>query len=447
MRLFVDKTGKHGPATWEVGDYPKGQEDYPVSGVSWYEAAAYAEFAGKSLPTIYHWDRAAFTWASPEIVPVSNLNANGPRPAGVSQSMNRFGIYDLAGNVREWCFNSSSRVGQRFILGGGWNDPGYGFNDAFTQSSFDRSETNGFRCIKYLGTVTNRGALEGTVPLPFRDFLREPRVPYATFKLFLKQFDYDRTELHPVVESVREDEEWRREKISFAAAYGGERIVAYLFLPRNATPPFQTVIYFPGSGAIHTRSSDSLQPGSRVDFILKSGRALLYPVYKSTFERGDNLVSDYPEETNTWKEHVIMWGKDVRRSIDYLATRKDIDTGKIAYYGASWGGAMGAFIPAVEPRIKVVTLLVAGMSFQSSFPEVEPVHYLPHITVPVLMLNGKHDFFFPYETSQLPFFELLGTPKEHKKMFVYEGGHSVPRTEVVKETLTWLDRYLGPVGK
>ena len=204
--------------------------------------------------------------------------------------------------------------------------------------------------------------------MPFRDFLREPRVSEATFKLFLKQYDYDKTDLHSVVESVQEDADWRREKISFAAAYGGERMTAFLFLPKNGTPPYQTVVFFPGSGVINTRSSDSLKPGRNADYIVKSGRAFLFPVYKSTFERGDNLVSDYPEETNFWKDHVIMWGKDVRRCIDYLETRKDIDAGRIAYFGASWGGALGAIIPAVEPRIKVVTLLVAGIGYQRSFP-------------------------------------------------------------------------------
>ena len=53
------KVGRPGPSTWEAGDYPDGQDNYPVSGVSWYEAAAYAEFAGKDLPTMYHWNSGA----------------------------------------------------------------------------------------------------------------------------------------------------------------------------------------------------------------------------------------------------------------------------------------------------------------------------------------------------------------------------------------------------
>jgi hypothetical protein len=42
-------------------------------------------------------------------------------------------------------------------------------------------------------------------------------------------------------------------------------------------------------------------------------------------------------------------------------------------------------------------------------------------------------------------YELLGTPDEHKELKVYETDHFIPRNEVIKETLAWLERYLGPV--
>ncbi len=48
MAELVDQTGRPGPSTWQAGDYLKGQDDYPVTGVSWYEAAAFSEFVGKS---------------------------------------------------------------------------------------------------------------------------------------------------------------------------------------------------------------------------------------------------------------------------------------------------------------------------------------------------------------------------------------------------------------
>ena len=139
-----------------------------------------------------------------------------------------------------------------------------------------------------------------------------------------------------------------------------------------------------------------------------------------------------------------MWVKDFSRTIDYLETRSDIDVDKIAYYGISWGGAMGSIVPAVEKRIKVNILIVAGLNMQKSLPEVDQIQYLPRISIPTLMLNGKYDFFFPYESSQKPFFKLLGTPDKDKKLIISEGSHSYPRVEMIKEVLSWLDNYFGP---
>ena len=59
MARLRDETGRPGPAGWQLGSSRDGQADLPVSGVSWYEAAAYAEFVQKSLPTFQQWFRAA----------------------------------------------------------------------------------------------------------------------------------------------------------------------------------------------------------------------------------------------------------------------------------------------------------------------------------------------------------------------------------------------------
>jgi dienelactone hydrolase len=442
---FHDATDRPGPSTWEVGDYPDGMDDYPVTGVSWYEAAAYAEFAKKGLPTLYHWNVAANKFWSADIIPLSNFDGQGPSPVGTYQGLSPYGSYDMAGNVREWCWNESS--GQRLILGGGWNDNMYMFTIAYAQLPFDRSESNGFRCIQYLGQPENREFLEKPVELLHRDFLNEPKVSDEIFAVFLKQYLYDKTDLNVVIGTASEEENYIREKISFDAAYGNERIMAYLFLPKHGTPPYQTVVYFPGSGAMASRSSENLGINELNRIFIKSGRAVLYPIYKSTYERGDGFDEiSLPNESHIFKEHVIMWVKDMSRSIDYLETRDDIDTRKLAYCGYSWGGVMGGIIPAVERRFKTSVLVVPGLFFQRSLPEVDPIHYLPRITIPVLMLNGKYDYLFPYEYSQLPFYKLLGTPREHKELYVYEYAHYVPRTELTREILDWLDNYLGPVN-
>ena len=378
----------------------------------------------------------------------SNLGGRGLEPVGSLPAMYRSGTYDLAGNVREWCFNGTHREGQRrFILGGGWNDPAYSFADPYAQSPFDRSSANGFRCIRYLDPDENLESVTRDIEVPYRDFGSEEPVAEEIFQVYLNQYAYDRTDLEASIEGDDEEEDWVREKISFNDAYAGERMFAYLYLPRKGKPPYEAVVYFPGSYAIDARDSSSLWAGdlSMFDFVIKSGRAVMYPIYKGTYERGDELESSYPEATTFYKEHVIMWVKDFSRSIDYLETREDIDTAALAYYGVSWGGFMGNIMPAVERRLKASVLYVAGLSQSRALPDVDAIHYVGRVTLPVLMLNGEYDFYYPLETSQRPMFDLLGTPEEHKKWLTYPGSHTVPRAERVKETLDWLDRYLGPV--
>ena len=441
MALFVDTTGRPGPATWEQGAYPDGQADYPVMGVSWYEAAAYARWAGKSLPTIYHWSRAADQRLSGNVVPASNFSGKGPLPAG-RVGVTRAGTTDMAGNVKEWCSNSSGA--KRYILGGAWNEPVYMFTDADAQSPLARSPTYGFRCIKADRPEDLHAGVTGDAALPSRDLRNVTPVSDAVFRAWQSMYSFDHGHLGATVDAVDDSSpEWRLEKVSYAAAYGDERIPAYLFLPKQTKPPYQTIVFFPGSGVISQRTSPNAAAFDRVNFIMRSGRALLYPIYKSTHERGDVITNDYPNTTAVWRDHMVMWSKDVGRSIDYLHTRPDIDKDKIGYMGYSWGAALGPLLLAVEPRLSLGLLNVGGFYLQAALPEADPVNFASRVRIPVLMLNGRFDFFYPTETSQEPLFRALGTSPEHKRRVVYDVSHTIPRNEMIKEFVGWMEKYWG----
>ena len=446
IRLLVDRTGRPGPATWEGGGPPAGQDALPVGGVSWYEAAAYARFVGKQLPTVFHWAHAASLGASQWVIPGSNFQSQGPTRGSTFVGMSPSGTFDMAGNVREWCANATHD--KRYILGGGWNDEPYGFNDAFSEEPIRRSPTNGIRLMKTRDAGRVLAAASRSLDVAQRDFAKETPVGDAVFDSYRRMYDYDASPLAVKVESRDTSHaDWVVERMSYAAAYGNERVPALLFLPKRRQAPYQTVVFFPGSNAIHLRSSKELSERQlrAIDFVVRSGRAVLYPIYKSTYERGDSLNSDYADQSNFYRDHVLMWGKDVRRSMDYLATRADVDTSRIGYYGVSWGAYLSPMMLAIEPRFKAAVLYVAGLEMERGKGEVEPINFLPRVTIPVLMLNGRYDFFFPIESSQKPFFQLLGTPADRKRHIVYDGGHNVPREQLIAETLNWFDKYLGTV--
>ena len=146
MTEFHDLTGRPGPATWQLGAYPDGAGELPVGGVSWYEAAAYAEFAGKSLPTVAEWNQAAGIGYNSDILQLSNFGGKAAAAAGAHRGMAPFGTYDMAGNLKEWTTNATGD--RRYILGGAWDEPPYQFSVPDARTPFTRENTFGFRCVQ-----------------------------------------------------------------------------------------------------------------------------------------------------------------------------------------------------------------------------------------------------------------------------------------------------------
>jgi hypothetical protein len=443
MARFRDRTGRAGPSTWDAGHYPDGQAEYPVSGISWFEASAYAAFAGNSLPAFSQWYEAAPAFVADRVVAKSNISRANVAPVGSFKGLGVFGTYDMAGNVREWVLNALD-ADRRFILGGAWSSLSYLYADPEALSPFDRSPTNGVRTVRNVTPLTS-DVTRSVKPFD-RDFTKVTPASDEVFRAYRVLYDYPHTPLNARTDSVVADtKDWRVERVSFDAPYETGRLTAFLYLPKRVKPPYQTVLFFPSARVLDLSSSANLGDTDFFDYVVQSGRAVLYPIYDDTYER--RFARRLPG-ANQQKDIVVHRAKEVGRSLDYLASRPDIDKSNLAYLGVSMGSAEGViYTTLMQEKLKTAVFLDGGF-FLNPPPEGEDqADYAPRWKKPVLMVNGRYDFTFSLERAQNPLFAMLGTPASDKQHVVLETPHDVRarRAELLSVVLGWLDKYLGRV--
>ena len=452
---FVDATGRPGPSTWESGTYRDGTGAHPVAGISWFEAMAYARFRGKELPTAYHWYRAAYSLQelndsiSSSVVLNSNYGGKGTAPAGVHQGVGPYGTVDMAGNVREWLWTPIGDA--RAIAGGAWNEPPYMYNSVDSADPWDRSVGNGFRCMRTLGGGPISETLRGPIEVQTVDFAALKPVDDAGYAVLAAQLDYSPANLDPQVEQLPStNPAWTRERISLRTGYDEARFNVQLLLPTSGRPPYQAILYFPHAGPfLYTQSTDEFEPANinqPLDFLLKSGRALVVIGFDGSYERR------WPEgrrksmtREDVYRLRLKHHRQDLGRALDYLASRSDIDSSRIGMLGISYGSQAMMPLLAVEPRVGG-SVLIGGGIFPLGLPATEEAYnYLPRITQPILMLSGRWDVDVNVE-SQEAMYRLLGTAEDRKRRIVFDVGHGwLPHNQFVRETLEWYDRHLGPI--
>jgi predicted esterase len=263
-----------------------------------------------------------------------------------------------------------------------WDGPSYLVMEMNAVSPFDRSAANGFRCVKYLSPGGLAEDLADPVTLPrLRDYDRETPVSDEVFAFHRRLYAYDRKNLNAATENIDE-----------ASPFWSKEKMIY----------------------------DAAYGNERMSALT----------------------------TISWRDHCFMWYKDLARSVDYLESRPDVDADRLACLGISWGAVQGIGLLALEERIRTGMLLLGGLPLHEwlkETPEADPINFAPRVTIPMLMLNGRYDHLYPLEPSQKPTVRFLGTPAEHKRHVIYDSEHSLPRNEMIKETLNWLDRYLGPL--
>jgi serine/threonine protein kinase/formylglycine-generating enzyme required for sulfatase activity len=455
IKLFVDRSQLPGPRNWINQEFPEGKGNYPVTDITWYEADAYAQFRGKSLPTVYQWEKSArngrpnyqgmsmpwgIVYALDKAENRANFNGKGTEPVDKYQfGISEFGCYNMAGNVKEWCLNKSN---EGFSLtGGSWEDPYYIYGEFGSSPGFFSSSVLGFRCVKNIVPVDND---------PSNIFINKnyqvpsyKPVSNSEYKRLLTYYKYDTKPLNPEILLKEENESWIKEKVQFDCPLG-DRITGFLFLPKNVREPFQCIVWDPHGavydlGAPADWSAEILFSGN-----IKAGRALFVLVPKGSPERKWEYGENWPDvSTVLYRDRILHWITEYRISLDYLSTRKEIDMKKLVWLPTSHIDH-GLIVPAVESRFHSVVLVACGIFSESkkALPEANPINFVSHYNKPTYLLYGKYDEIMPYNLLVAPFYKLLTNLED---MQLVNSGHIPPIEIRVPIINKWLDESLGPI--
>ncbi|HUR21031.1 MAG TPA: bifunctional serine/threonine-protein kinase/formylglycine-generating enzyme family protein, partial [Vicinamibacterales bacterium] len=343
MKLFVDRTGLPGPRSWSSQNVPEGKADHPVTDVTWYEASAYAQFHGKQLPSVFQWEKAARNGLTESIVnympwgvfypgdPLvhhANFESNGTMPVNSSEfGMSPFGAYNMAGNAQEWTVNDTPEG--RIATGGAWGEPTYVFAQYATLPAFYSSNKVGFRCaLTTPGAKGDQGAMRIEIAQEIPVYKRSSDEDFAKWS---EAYRYDKAPLDARVESTQQTPEWTVEKISFNGD-DGERAIGYLYLPNNFARPLQVIHMVPAGDVDQGFRSLPASIEAGLGPIIKSGRAAFGVVLKGYIERLRPPGYVIPDRTSVeYLERIVNRVTDLRRGLDYLETRKEVDSGKVAF--------------------------------------------------------------------------------------------------------------------
>ena len=457
MNRLTDATGRPGPATWIAGRYPDGKANHPVTGVSWYEAAAYARFRGRHLPTIYHWGYAALPDTeiirpiAPSMAAQSNLESEGTVPVGSTDAISAAGAKDMFGNVAEWAWNKYNDT-RRYSLGLGWSDPAYNATLPSRVSPWSRLETQGFRLMSYdSGEADN--SLTQAISTQNIDIEKINPISDEAYNLFVSSNTHALTDIRAIETKVDLPNGDSAIRVEIDYPSSGEKLPLYLLVPENAKPPYQTLIWMGGINALGSETNDSLFDFDMkiTKFLVQSGRLIVMPIWTDTFERNTRGFSPLSfSKPSSFRELLGNWRKDFSYVLDYLQSREDVSSEQLGFMALSMGALSSPFLLMSEPRIKSNILWSGGLALRPDTNHQSAnllAGVVQRINVPTLMLNGQHDYLIPNKNQQM-LFDFLGTNPTDKKHVVFDAGHfGWPIGEFVKENLDWLDTYLGPVER
>jgi hypothetical protein len=148
-----------------------------------------------------------------------------------------------------------------------------------------------------------------------------------------------------------------------------------------------------------------------------------------------------------FRDLMVLHATELRLGLDYLATRRDVDTSRLVYAGLSLGAGSRLPLAGVDDRYKGIILIGGGIDerMQPTLPEASNINFAAYLEPPKLLLNGRNDEEHPWLSRGLPLWNLMREPKS--LVLVDGAGHLPPAEARVPAIETWLDRTVGPVRR
>jgi len=190
---------------------------------------------------------------------------------------------------------------------------------------------------------------------------------------------------------------------------------------------------------------DSIE--SRLSPFIRGGRAIFSVVLEGYVGRPRPPGFEQPDSrSDEFVDYVVRRVTELRRGLDYIETRPDLDHERIAFMANSAGNWTGVILTALEPRYRSVLFVGTGIRPRSisDAAAANRINFAPRIAPPKLMLHGRYDENMPLKSEGEPLFRLL---REPKRLQIYEGGHVPPTDVYVPAVKKWLDETLGAVNQ
>ena len=230
-----------------------------------------------------------------------------------------------------------------------------------------------------------------------------------------------------------------------------KEVTGLLSVPKQGERPLPTILLMHGLG--DRKTVDYIEEGNR--YLLDAGYAVLR---LDISNHGDRFRYDYDfdltEGYRYWtRDLVVQTVFDLRRAVDFIQTREELDARRIGYMGISLGGIIGGIFCSVDERVEVPVLLLAGGNLNLMYREkalsrdtreflsvIDPVNYIAGISPrPLLMINAEQDDVIPPVMSRL----LFKAAKKPKEIIWHPSGHhDLPVDEAYTEGIQWFDKYL-----